>query len=81
VKINESAMKLLNNGGILTTSSCSHHLGFKEFKDAIHQAAAKAKKTALILEYGFQSKDHPILVSMPETEYLNFAVVLLNKYT
>ncbi|MDR1433632.1 class I SAM-dependent rRNA methyltransferase [Candidatus Endomicrobiellum devescovinae] len=79
VKINESAMKLLNNGGILTTSSCSHHLGFREFKDAIHQAAAKAKKTALILEYGFQSKDHPILASMPETEYLNFAVVLLNK--
>ncbi|MDR3195674.1 MAG: class I SAM-dependent rRNA methyltransferase [Endomicrobium sp.] len=76
-KVNESATKLLKNGGILTTTSCSHHLGFKEFKDAIRQAAAKAKKTALILEYGFQAKDHPILASMPETEYLNFAVVLI----
>jgi 23S rRNA (cytosine1962-C5)-methyltransferase len=77
VKINESAMKLLHKGTILTTSSCSHHLGFKEFKDAIHQAASKVKKTVVILEYGFQAKDHPILASMPETEYLNFAVVLI----
>jgi 23S rRNA (cytosine1962-C5)-methyltransferase len=70
-------MNLLKKDGILATSSCSHHLGFKEFKEAIHQAAAKSKKTALILEYGFQSKDHPILASMPETEHLNFAVVLI----
>ncbi|MCA6070301.1 MAG: class I SAM-dependent rRNA methyltransferase [Endomicrobium sp.] len=77
VKINEAAMNLLNSGGILAVSSCSHHLGFKEFKDAIHQAAAKLKRKALILEYGFQAKDHPVLASMPETEYLNFAVVVM----
>lgn len=77
VKINEAAMKLLKKGGILATSSCSHHLNFKDFKDAIAQAAAKAGKEALIVEYGFQAKDHPVLSCMPETEYLNFAIVFI----
>ena len=77
VKVNEAAMGLLKKGGILAASSCSYHLDFSNFKEAIHQAAAKIKKEALILEYGFQSKDHPVLSSMPETEYLNFAVVMV----
>ena len=77
VKVNESAMKLLKSGGILATSSCSHHLAFKDFKEVVSQAAAKTKKEVLILEYGFQSKDHPILASMPETEYLNFIIALV----
>ncbi|AKL98331.1 class I SAM-dependent rRNA methyltransferase [Endomicrobium proavitum] len=77
VKVNEAAISLLRHGGILATSSCSHHLNFKDFKEVISQAAAKAKREAVILEYGFQSKDHPILASMQETEYLNFAIVLI----
>ncbi|MCL2334664.1 MAG: class I SAM-dependent rRNA methyltransferase [Endomicrobia bacterium] len=77
VKVNEAAINLLKSGGILATSSCSHHLAFKDFKEVIHQAAAKAKREALIIEYGFQAKDHPVLASMPETEYLNFAVVMI----
>ncbi|MCL2390912.1 MAG: class I SAM-dependent rRNA methyltransferase, partial [Endomicrobia bacterium] len=77
VKVNEAAMGLLKKGGILATSSCSHHLDFNNFKEVIRQAAVKAKKEALLLEYGFQSKDHPVLSSMPETEYLNFAVVMI----
>ncbi|MDR3112294.1 MAG: class I SAM-dependent rRNA methyltransferase [Elusimicrobiota bacterium] len=75
VKVNAAAMNLLKSHSILTTSSCSHHLSFKDFKEVINQSCAKAKKQAVILEYGFQAKDHPILVSMPETEYLKFAVV------
>jgi len=77
VKVNEAAINLLKRGGILATSSCSHHLAFKDFKEVISQAAAKAKKEALIIECGFQAKDHPVLASMPETEYLNFAVVII----
>lgn len=77
VKVNEAAMKLLKSGGLLATSSCSHHLSFKDFKEMIGQAAGRLKKEALILEYGFQAKDHPVLASMPETEYLNFAIVLI----
>jgi 23S rRNA (cytosine1962-C5)-methyltransferase len=77
VKINEAALGLLKNGGILATASCSHHLDFKNFTDAIGQAASKAKKEVLLLEYGFQAKDHPALSSMPETQYLNFAIAVI----
>ncbi|MDR1940797.1 MAG: class I SAM-dependent rRNA methyltransferase [Endomicrobium sp.] len=77
VKVNSCAMSLLKNGGILTTSSCSHHLDFKNFQEVIAQAAAKVNKSAVIAEYGFQSKDHPVLASMPESQYLTFAVVFL----
>ncbi|MDR1196191.1 MAG: class I SAM-dependent rRNA methyltransferase [Endomicrobium sp.] len=77
VKINEAAIKLLKTGGILTTSSCSHHLAFKDFNEVINQAAAKSGKEILFLEYGFQAKDHPALASMPETQYLNFAIAVI----
>ncbi|MCL2144749.1 MAG: class I SAM-dependent rRNA methyltransferase [Endomicrobia bacterium] len=77
VKVNEAAMKLLKSGGILATSSCSHHLNFKDFNEVINQAAGRAKREALILEYGFQSKDHPVSASMTETGYLNFAIILI----
>lgn len=77
VKVNEAAIKLLGKEGILATSSCSHHLSFKDFKEVIGQAAAKAGRNAVIAEYGFQAKDHPVLPSMPETEYLKFAIVLI----
>jgi len=75
VKINEQAVRLLKNGGIFATSSCSHHLPFGDFKKMIQEACSKAKKKAVFLEFGTQAKDHPILLSMPETEYLKFAVL------
>jgi len=75
VKINESALRLLKSGGIFSTSSCSHHLSFADFKKMIYEACSRAKKKAIFLEFGSQAKDHPILVSMPETEYLKFAIL------
>jgi 23S rRNA (cytosine1962-C5)-methyltransferase len=78
VKVNEAAMGLFKTSGILTFSSCSHHLNFDAFNEVIATAAAHAKKTAQILQYSFQSQDHPTLPSMPETHYLIFAVVLVS---
>lgn len=74
-KLNEQAIKLLKNGGIFVTSSCSHHLSMSDFKKMLQEAVAKANKKAIYLELSTQAKDHPILVSMPETQYLKFAVL------
>ena len=74
-KLNEQAIRLLKNGGIFATSSCSHHLSMNDFKKMLQEAVAKANKKAIYLELSTQSKDHPILVSMPETQYLKFAVL------
>lgn len=74
-KLNEQAIRLLKNGGIFATSSCSHHLSMSDFKKMLQEAVSRAGKKAIFLELSTQAKDHPILLSMPETEYLKFAIL------
>lgn len=74
-RINITAMQLLNPGGILATSSCSHALEEKEFLKIVHYSAIKAGSTLRTLHHGCQPPDHPVLDAMPETQYLKFIVV------
>ena len=74
-KLNEQAIRLLKNGGIFATSSCSHHLSMNDFKKMLQEAVSRAGKRAIFLELSTQAKDHPILLSMPETQYLKFAIL------
>ncbi len=69
-EINLRAFKLLPPGGILVTCSCSHHLHPELFWEIINAAAADAKRRIRLLERRTQGLDHPILVGVPETEYL-----------
>ncbi len=72
-EINTLAMKLLKAGGILATSSCSYHISKEMFIDMLRSASKDAGKQFKLLEFRSQSKDHPILLSVPETEYLKCA--------
>lgn len=72
-EINANAMRLLKEGGLLATSSCSHHIDKEMFLDMLRSAARDAGRRARLIEMRFQAKDHPILLSMPETEYLKCA--------
>lgn len=74
-KLNSLALKALPKGGLLATSTCSHHIGYQEFMEALRQGAARYGRSVRVLERGAQAKDHPILLAMPETEYLHFALV------
>ena len=74
-KLNEQAIRLLKNGGIFATSSCSHHLSMNDFKKMLQEAVSRTGKKAIFLELSTQAKDHPILLSMPETQYLKFAIL------
>lgn len=69
-EINLRAMKLLNTGGILVTSSCSYHLNEATFLKLLGDAAADAKVQCRILAIRTQATDHPVLLSVPETKYL-----------
>lgn len=69
-EINLRAMKILNAGGYLLTSTCSHHVSAEMFKDMLTDAANDARKTVRLLFSGTQSADHPVILSIPETEYL-----------
>ncbi len=73
--INAAAMRLLKPGGILTTSSCSHHIAEETFLDVLKKAAADAGKKIRLLDWRGASPDHPVHLSMPETRYLKFAVL------
>lgn len=78
-KLNRLAMKVINDGGFLFTSSCSHHLKEDVFIDIIRQAGMKAKKNIQLFYFNNASLDHPSLPSMEETVYLKFAAVRIVK--
>ena len=64
------AFKLLSPTGLLATFSCSHHVGADLFRDMISESLVDAKRSARLLQTYGQNADHPILATIPETEYL-----------
>lgn len=64
------AAQLLSRDGLLATFSCSHHVSAAEYDGTVAEAFHAARRTARRLATFGQSPDHPILVGMPETEYL-----------
>lgn len=77
LNLNTLAIKLLKKEGIIATSSCSQHVFDYEFYEVIKEAFLKNKKTGKLIYKGTQSKDHPILLSMPETFYLKCLIIKL----
>ncbi len=69
-EINLRALKMLPVGGLLATFSCSHHITADLLKDTVVNAAADARKTLRLVKMLTQAPDHPVLLGMPETEYL-----------
>jgi len=74
LEINTLAMLLLNKGGTLATASCSHHVSVAAFEEMLADAAAHTHTRLQLLERRGASPDHPVLLAMPETEYLKFFV-------
>jgi 23S rRNA (cytosine1962-C5)-methyltransferase len=74
-EINAMAMRLLPPGGILATSSCSHHVQDDTFLEVLKRAARDADRRVRLLEWRGAAPDHPVNPSMPETKYLKFAVL------
>lgn len=69
-EIHLRALKLLSPGGVLSTYCCSHHVSTGEFADVILEAAVDAKRTLRRRLIHTQRADHPVLPSIPESEYL-----------
>jgi 23S rRNA (cytosine1962-C5)-methyltransferase len=69
-EINRRAFQLLNPGGVLITCSCSYNLSEPEFLEIVRKAAADAHRQARLMERRGASRDHPALLSLPESLYL-----------
>lgn len=70
LRLNELAMGLLNDEGILVSCSCSLHMDQALLLDVIRRASLKTNKYTQVLESSFQDIDHPIHPAISETAYL-----------
>jgi 23S rRNA (cytosine1962-C5)-methyltransferase len=73
-ELNLRALRMLRPGGTLVTCSCSFHVSEADFLEVVTAAAQDAHRSVRILEKRTQSKDHPILLGVPETYYLKCVI-------
>ncbi len=74
-EINLRALKLLVPGGYLVTCSCSYNVSEAAFADIIASAAVDARVDLAVVEKRMQARDHPVLMTVPETYYLKCFVL------
>lgn len=74
-ELNLRALKMLHPGGLLMTFSCSHHVGWADLEGAVASAAADASRRVRLLERRGAAPDHPVVLNLPETEYLKCLVL------
>jgi 23S rRNA (cytosine1962-C5)-methyltransferase len=74
-ELNLRALKMLSPGGLLVTCSCSHHVGWAELEASVTVAAADAHRRVRLLERRGAALDHPVMLNLPETEYLKCLVL------
>ena len=69
-ELNLRALKMLRPGGILVTCCCSYHVSPAQYLDVVRVSARDVHRNLRIVENLGQAKDHPILLNVPETDYL-----------
>ncbi len=69
-ELNLRALKMVRPGGLLVTCSCSHHVSWTDLEGAVASAAVDARRRVTLLERRGSAQDHPVLLHLPETEYL-----------
>jgi 23S rRNA (cytosine1962-C5)-methyltransferase len=74
-ELNLRGLKMTRPGGLLVTCSCSHHVGWADLEAAVASAAADAHRRVRLLERRGAAPDHPVVLNLPETEYLKCLVL------
>lgn len=69
-ELNLRALKMLRPGGALVTCSCSHHVSLADFTAVVAAAAGDAGCRVRLIERRGAAADHPVILTIPETEYL-----------
>ncbi len=77
-ELNLRALKMLRSGGLLVTCSCSYHVSEASLLQVLSEAVVDARRTVRLLEVRGQSKDHPILLNVPETAYLKCVICYIS---
>ncbi|MDR3737484.1 MAG: class I SAM-dependent rRNA methyltransferase [Terracidiphilus sp.] len=74
-ELNLRALKMLKPGGLLVTCSCSHHVSWTDLEGAVASAAVDAHRRVRLRERRGAAPDHPVVLNLPETEYLKCLVL------
>jgi 23S rRNA (cytosine1962-C5)-methyltransferase len=69
-ELNLRALRMIKPGGLLITCSCSHHVSWTDLEGAVASAAVDAHRRVTLLERHGAAQDHPVILTLPETEYL-----------
>lgn len=77
--VNRAAMKLVKDGGIFVTSSCSHFFSEADLAFTLRRASVQAGVHLHTLAAVRQSADHPMSVYFPESAYLKSFVCQVKK--
>jgi 23S rRNA (cytosine1962-C5)-methyltransferase len=77
-ELNLRALKMLRPGGILVSCCCSYHVSPAQYLDVVRVSAQDVRRNLRIIETRSQSKDHPILLNVPETEYLKCIIAYVS---
>ncbi len=77
--LNRAALRLVKDGGILATSSCSRYLPEEDLAFILRRASVQAGVSLSTLRVVHQSPDHPVSVYFPEAAYLKTLVCQVNR--
>jgi 23S rRNA (cytosine1962-C5)-methyltransferase len=78
-RLNATAVKLVRDGGLLVSCSCSSAMRPGEFLRTVGTAAREAGRQALLLHLGAQGADHPVPAAFPEGRYLKCAFLRVTR--
>jgi 23S rRNA (cytosine1962-C5)-methyltransferase len=76
-ELNLRALKMLRPGGVLVTCSCSHHVSLAGFTEIVAAAAGDAQRRLRLVERRGAAADHPVILTIPETEYLKCLICVV----
>ncbi|HEX9939682.1 MAG TPA: class I SAM-dependent rRNA methyltransferase [Longimicrobium sp.] len=69
-RVNQLALEVLKQDGVLVSASCSYHMPREALQDAMLRAARHRGRALQVVEQGHQGPDHPVHPAIPETAYL-----------
>ncbi len=76
-ELNLRALQMLRPGGVLVTCSCSHHVSLADFTAVVAAAAGDAGRRVRLVERRGAAADHPVILTIPETEYLKCLICVV----
>jgi len=78
IDLHKKAIRRVEDGGTLFTFSCSYHMRRSRFRDVVRIASYGGADAFLLRELS-QAGDHPVLLTIPETDYLKGLIVRVRK--